>query len=158
MSFTLKQKSYENPRTGIHNSTITRVEDLGLVETSYGTKDKFRVVFQTQQKGKDGSFLEVRQNFNKSLHEKAAFVKFLKSMKINPGAAFTPDDLIGTKLQIVVEHSDPKDGKVFANISSYLPLEKQKKGTKPTPPPVEEEETGWDSDSDGSEEEETDEI
>lgn len=142
----IKDRVYENANEGIHNAVISRIDDLGPVEGPFGTKDKIRVIFTTEQKDSEGNLIEVRSNFTKSLHKKSGLTKFLKALKINAGDAFDTDELIGLKLQIVVVHNE-SDGKTYANIDSYLPV--TRKAAKPAvaakPAPVVEDD-GFESD------------
>lgn len=126
----IKDRVYENANEGIHNVSITRIDDLGMVEGQFGTKDKIRVIFTTEQKDSEGNLIEVRTNFTKSLHKKSGLTKFLKALKINSPDSFDTDELIGLKLQIVVEHN-VSDGKTYANVQSYLPVTRKATAAKP---------------------------
>lgn len=154
----IKDRVYENANEGIHNVTISRIDDLGMVEGQFGTKDKIRIIFTTEQEDSEGNLIEVRSNFTKSLHKKSGLTKFLKALKINAADSFDTDELVGLKLQIVVVHNE-SDGKTYANIDSYLPVARKtaakppvaaKPAAKPASKPV--------SDPADAEVEESDEI
>jgi len=125
MSLVIKPKVYENMTEGLHNVTITKVEDLGLQETNFGTKDRARIVFTaSDQKDKEGKAVDIFMTVTKSLHSKSQLGKLLAALKIPVGAEFDLNDVVGTKAQIVVQHNE-KDGKTFANVASVIPVSKK---------------------------------
>lgn len=117
----IKDKVYENLSEGLHNVTITKVEDLGPQETNFGTKDRIRVIFTAaDQKDKEGKPVDARMTFTKSLHAKSAFVKQLLSpLGFSAGSEFDTDELVGTKCQIVIQHKE-NEGKTYANVTAVL--------------------------------------
>jgi hypothetical protein len=124
MSLVIKPKTYENLTEGLHNVTITKVEDLGLQETNFGTKDRARLVFTAAgQKDKEGTPVDIFMTVTKSLHAKSQLGKALAALKIPVGAEFDLNDVVGVKCQIVVQHNE-KDGKTFANVASIIPIKK----------------------------------
>ncbi len=124
MSLIIKDRVYENLTEGLHNVTITKVEDVGPQETAYGTKDRARIFFTaSDQKAKDGSAVDAVMTVTKSLHSKSALGKLLNSLGVNAGAQFDLNDVIGIKCQVVIEHKE-SDGKTYANIVSVLKLRK----------------------------------
>ena len=124
MSLVIKPKTYENLTEGLHNVTITKVEDLGLQETNFGTKDRARLVFTAaDQKDKEGNPVDIFMTVTKSLHAKSQLGKALAALKIPVGAEFDLNDVVGVKCQIVVQHNE-KDGKTFANVASIIPIKK----------------------------------
>jgi hypothetical protein len=126
MSLVVKTKTYENLSEGLHNVTITKVEDLGLQETNFGTKDRARVVFTAaDQKDKEGNPVDIFMTVTKSLHAKSQLGKALAALKIPVGAEFDLNDVVGVKCQIVVQHNE-KDGKTFANVASIIPVSAKK--------------------------------
>lgn len=125
MSLVIKPKVYEQMTEGLHNVTITKVEDLGLQETNFGTKDRARLVFTAQdQKDKEGNAVEVFMSVTKSLHAKSQLGKVLAALKIPVGAEFDLNDIVGVKCQVVIQHNE-KDGKTYANITSVIPVSKK---------------------------------
>lgn len=126
----IKDKVYEQLTEGLHNVTITKVEDLGPQETQFGTKDRLRAIFTaSDQKDKEGKPVDARMTFTKSLHAKSGFVKQLLSpLGITAGSEFDTDDLVGTKCQIVITHKEV-DGKNYANVTAVLRI--RPSGSKP---------------------------
>jgi hypothetical protein len=124
MSLVIKDKVYENMSEGLHNVTITKVEDLGLQETQFGTKDRARIVFEAaDQKDKEGKPVNVFMTATKSLHSKSQLGKLLATLKIPAGAEFDLNDIVGIKCQVVIQHKE-SEGKTYANIATVLPLKK----------------------------------
>jgi predicted component of type VI protein secretion system len=120
MSLVIKEKKYELLTEGIHNVTITKVEDLGVVDTLYGAKDKARIYFTAQdQKDKEGNPVDTIMSVNKVLGAKSTLSKLLTNLGVNSGAEFDLNDLVGIKAQVVIEHKE-NDGRTFANIVSVL--------------------------------------
>jgi hypothetical protein len=121
MSLVIKDKVFEQLTDGLHNVTITKVEDLGPQETQFGTKDRLRVIFTAaDQKDKEGKAVEVRMSFTKSLHAKSALVKSLLSpLGFTVGNEFDANDIVGTKCQVVIQ-SKESDGKTYANVTAVL--------------------------------------
>ena len=137
MSLVIKDKVYEVATEGLHNAKITRIEDLGLVETNFGTKDKVRIVFTMQdQKDKEGALVETWGQYTKSLHSKSSLGKFLQALKINAQGSFDLNDIVGLSLQVVIVHKE-SEGKTYANIATVIPT--RAKGTpvnQPSPDEV----------------------
>lgn len=121
MSTIIKDKVFEQLTEGLHNVTITKVEDLGPQETQFGTKDRIRVIFTaSDQKDKENKPVDVRMTFTKSLHPKSGLVKSLLSpLGISVGSEFDADDLVGTKCQVVIQHKE-SEGKTYANVTAVL--------------------------------------
>lgn len=121
MSLVIKDKVYEQLTEGLHNVTITKVEDLGPQETQFGTKDRLRVIFTaSDQKDKEGQPVDVRMTFTKSLHAKSGLVKQLLSpLGFTVGNEFDANDIVGTKAQVVIQHKE-SDGKTYANVTAVL--------------------------------------
>lgn len=117
----ITRKTYERLTEGLHNVTITKVEDLGVQDTQFGPKEKIRVVFTAaDQKDKEGKAVDAIATYTKSLNQKSGFVKqLLGPLGITPGAEFDTDDLVGTKCQIVIQHKD-SDGQTYANVTAVL--------------------------------------
>lgn len=139
MGIVIKDRVFETANEGLHNAKIARIEDLGLVEGNYGTKDKVRIVLEmVDQKDKEGKFVEVWMSATKSLHEKSTLGKFLNSLKINAKGEFDLNNIVGLKLQVVISHTE-KEGRTYANVATVIPI--RKAGTPApaqTPPPVQE--------------------
>lgn len=121
----IKPKTYEQMTEGLHNVTITKIEDLGLQETNFGTKDRARIVFTAaDQIDKEGKAVEVFMTVTKSLHSKSQLGKLLAALKVPAGAEFDLNEVVGLKCQVVIVHNE-KDGKTYANIGSVIPVSKK---------------------------------
>ena len=140
MSLIIKDKVFEAASDGVHNAVIDRVEDLGIVETNFGSKDMVRVVLKVlDQKDKDGNAIEVWFRAAKSLNAKSTLGKFLASLKIFTQGQFDLNDIVGLKLQVVTVQKESNDGRVFANIATVIPA-KAKAAPKAAPVAAQEEE------------------
>jgi hypothetical protein len=124
MIVTTKAKQYENPSEGEHVCVLADVIDLGTVQSSYGPREKVRLVWLVSERGTDGKLLSVVQTFNKTLHEKSGLRKALKSiLGTDPGDTFDLEKLVGVNARLVIEHNE-HDGKVYANVTAILRLPK----------------------------------
>lgn len=120
LSLIIKERVFETADEGLHNARITRVEDLGVVDTNYGAKDRIRIVLEMlDQKDKEGQPVEVWMSANKVLGAKSTLGKFLASLKIAADGQFDANTLVGRKFQVVIVHNQ-KDGKTFANVASVI--------------------------------------
>lgn len=110
------------------------ITPLKKIETRFGDREVFRLVFETTEMREDGSpFLVWSSGFTPSLHEKASFRKFLKGwMGRDLTAAeleeFDTEALLGQTAQLVIVHNE-SGGTVYANIVACTPL----RGGKITP-------------------------
>jgi hypothetical protein len=118
----IEEKVYELATEGIHSLKVVSVDDLGLVETNYGTKEQVRIrVEVTDQKSTDGTPVTVSIQGTKSIGIKSTIGKFIRSLGISVEGQFDMDDLIGFKFQAVIEHNkNATTGKTYANIGSIL--------------------------------------
>ena len=122
MGVTIAKKVFEVADAGLHNVKITRIEDLGVVESQFGAKEKILVVFEClDQQDSAGQNVEVWMRATKSVHEKSQFGKLLNVLKITPGDTFDTDDILGTRLQIVVVHNQ-KGNDTYANVDTFIAL------------------------------------
>lgn len=125
MGIIIKKKVYELADEGLHNVVLSRIEDLGAVETKNGTKQKAAIYFTClDQKAKDGSDVDIRHLVNQVITDKSTLGKMLNALKIKSGEDFDMDDLIGLKCQIVVIHNEADNGNTYANISSFIPVKR----------------------------------
>ena len=109
------KKTFELPSEGLHLAQITRVDDVGQVETSFGVKEKIRIIFtMLDEKSKDGTPLDAMISANKVLGEKSTLGKLLAELKIAAGDTFDTDELIGVKTQVIISHNQaPTTGKII---------------------------------------------
>ena len=111
------KKVFELPSEGLHLAQITRVDDVGQVETSFGVKEKIRIIFtMLDEKSKDGTPLDAMISANKVLGEKSTLGKLLTELKIAAGDTFDTDELIGVKTQVIISHKEGKD-RNYANVT-----------------------------------------
>ena len=123
MSLIVKDRVFEQMTEGLHNVTITKVEDLGVQDTKFGAKDQARIFFTAQdQKDKEGKAVDVPMTVTTtSLHPKSKLAKLLHSLDIVANDTFDLNSLVGVKCQIVVEEETNKEtGKTYAKIGSIL--------------------------------------
>ena len=125
MGIVVTKKVYELADEGIHNVVITRIEDVGIVETQNGMKDKAAIYFTClDQKAKDGGEVDLRYLVNKVISANSTLGKLLAALKITAGDNFDMDDLIGIKAQVVVQHNKAENGNTYANIMSFVPVKR----------------------------------
>lgn len=105
---------------------LVDVTPLKRVESSYGPREVFRLVFETTELREDGRpYLVWSRSFTPSLHEKSAFRAFLKSwfgrdLSVKELDELETDDLIGRTAKLSIIHSE-HNGAVFANIGLIRP-------------------------------------
>ena len=132
MSLILKyeRKEYTLAPEGLHQVVACDVVDLGVVETTFGPKQKLRIVFQTESEDP-----ETKQRymlfatFNANLHPKGNLRKLLESWR---GRRFTEQELagfdiealVGANGQAQVVHEIGNNGTEYANITAMVPLSK----------------------------------
>ena len=122
------------------------------VDTAYGPKEKFSIVFETEALREDGTRFAVwATGFTPSLHEKASLRKFLKSwfgrdLTAAEQSEFDTELLIGRPAQITVVHNDSEDGRTFANVALIRP-DKSAQPLKPSGKFVRQKDRNKDGDS-----------
>lgn len=126
MATVIKQKEYELMEEGLNNVVISRIEDLGKVETQHGVKEMAEIYFKSlTQKAKDGSDVESRIRVNCVLGAKSTLRKMvLTPLNIVPGKEFDLNSLVGIKCQVLIQHNTIEDGRTFANVASILKAKK----------------------------------
>ena len=111
------QKQFELPIEGWHNTELIEVIDLGIVNTSFGSRRKLRFRYQVEQKGTDGQPLTLIESFNASLGAKSNLYQRIKSLTGEPPRGdFNVSSLVGWKGAVEVEHNEGENGKTYANI------------------------------------------
>lgn len=107
------------------------------VQTDYGPKEQFRLVFETTQLRDDGKpYLVWSRGFNTTLGEKSALRAFLKQWfgrDLTPAEQqeFDTETLIGRTAQLVIVHNVGRNGETYANIGLIRP-DKSGAGLKPS--------------------------
>jgi hypothetical protein len=116
-----------HPETdGPIQAVIVDVTPLKKVDTAYGPKEKFRLVFETAMKRDDGTNWHVwSSGYTPTLNEKATFRKDLKRMFGRDLTAqeeneFDTESLIGLPVSLIIVH-EHKDDKTYANIAFMAP-------------------------------------
>jgi hypothetical protein len=120
MSIVVKDKVYELADEGVHSAVISEVKDLGLVETTFGTKDRVQFTLEVlDQKDTEGEPIKVFVRANKSLHHKSTLGNMLNQLSVPVNGEFDLEDLVGMKVQVVIQHNE-NQGKTYANVTSFL--------------------------------------
>lgn len=107
------------------------------VQTDYGPKEQFRLVFETTQLRDDGKpYLVWSRGFTPSLGDKSALRAFLKhwfgrELTAAEQQELDTETLIGRAAQIVIVHTEGRNGEVYANIGLIRP-DKSGAGLKPS--------------------------
>lgn len=102
------------------------VTPLKPQETSFGTRDVFKLVFESSLKRDDDRpFLVWSRNFTPSLHEKSALRAFLRQWFGRDLTAaeldeFDTESLLGRTARLSIVHND-YNGSVYANIGLIRP-------------------------------------
>lgn len=103
------------------------VTQLKKVETAYGPKETFKIVFETKLLREDGTpFCVWSRGFTPSLHEKAALSQFLRkwfgrALTAAEENEFDTESLIGKTAEITVVHEEGRNGETYANIALIRP-------------------------------------
>jgi hypothetical protein len=97
------------------------------VQTDWGPKDKFKLVFEVEELRDDGNRFAVwSMGFTTSLNEKANFRRFIKQwygrdLNAQELKEFDTEALIGRPAFLVVTHSEGNNGETYANIAAITP-------------------------------------
>jgi len=126
---------FEPVSEGIHAAVLADIVDLGVIETGFGPKEKVQFVWLTDEADENGRTKYLFKRYTKSLHEKASlrkdFIKIagrdLTAEEIKSGRVDIEAELLGKQNQLLVEHSEGREGKVFANVQAIM---KSKPGAK----------------------------
>jgi len=115
-------KDFEPVSEGVHAAVLAAVVDKGIVPTAFGDKRKVMFVWLTDEADEDGKTRLVFQSFTASLHEKAGLRKAVKAIrgKDIDGQDFDVESLVGSQNQLVIQHNEAANGKVYANVSAIL--------------------------------------
>jgi len=127
MILTKKSKSFEPCPEFTGQAVCVDVTPPKTVETNYGPKEQFRLVFETSILRDDGSpYLVWSRSFTPSLNEKAAFAQFIRrwfgrTLSPSEEAEFDTESLIGRCADIAVVHEEGRDGTTYSNIGLIRP-------------------------------------
>jgi hypothetical protein len=109
------KKKYEPPSEGVHTAVLVDVIDLGR-------RHKIRLVWLLEELDSEGKPKRAFQTFTKTLHEKASLMKMLRQLGVHipTSGSFTGDNLIARNAQLVIQHSESPQGKIYANVVAIL--------------------------------------
>jgi hypothetical protein len=119
------KKQYEVPPEGTCSATLAEVKDLGEVDTNFGKKFKVLFVWITDFMGADGTPIRVYERFSNTLHPKGNLSPRLKQITgewPDQETEFDLSALQGTRGQLVIQHNEADDGRVFANVTAFVRL------------------------------------
>jgi len=97
------------------------------VETAFGPKEQFKVVFEVPLLRDDGTpFTAWSRPFTPSLHEKAAFAQFIRkwfgrTLTAAEEEEFDTESLVGKTAELTVIHEEGRNGEIYANIGLIRP-------------------------------------
>jgi hypothetical protein len=116
----VQRKQYELPDEGEHLAVLADVIDLGEVRTTFGMKEKVRLIFLVQQRDSEGKHIAVACSYNKTLYEKSNLCKAVKTiLGRDPEDTFHLETLLGANVRLVLDHH-AYDGRTFAGIVAIL--------------------------------------
>lgn len=117
-----------HPETeGTVKAVIVDVTPLKKVQSEYGERDVFRVVYETEVTDDDGKrFCIWSRPYTPSLNEKANFRKDVKKimgrdLTTQELDEFDTEGLVGLGVKLIIQHEEGKDGKTYAVISFIGP-------------------------------------
>ncbi|MEQ1858883.1 MAG: hypothetical protein ABMA13_03000 [Chthoniobacteraceae bacterium] len=131
-----KKTQFENHPEYTGRALCVDVTPLKKVETKFGPREQFKLVFETECLRQDGSpFLVWSAGFTPSLHEKAALTKFLRqwfgrALSQAEQDEFDTESLVGRAAVVTIVHNDGRDGQTYANIAL---IQADKSGKPMTP-------------------------
>lgn len=102
---------------------IVDVTPLREMTSSFGTREVFKLVYETEVTNEDDKpFCVWSRPYTPSLHEKAAFRKDLKKilgrdLTKQEEDEFDTESLLGMPVNLMVEHTTSEKGDVYANIA-----------------------------------------
>lgn len=127
MKLTKNSKSFEPCPEFSGQAVVTDVTPLKKIETAYGPKETFKIVFETPLLREDGTpYCVWSRGFTPSLHEKAALSQFLRkwfgrALTAAEESEFDTESLIGKTAEITVVHEEGRTGETYANIALIRP-------------------------------------
>lgn len=118
-----KKTQFENHPEYTGRAICVDVTPLKKVETNFGPREQFKLVFETECLRQDGSpFLVWSAGFTPSLHEKASLTKFLRQWFGRPLTQaeqdeFDTESLVGRPAVVTIVHNEGRDGQTYSNIA-----------------------------------------
>lgn len=127
-----------HPETdGTVKAVIVDVTPLKKVQSEYGEREVFRLVYETEVTDEDGKrFCVWSRPYTPSLNEKANLRKDIKKifgrdLTDAEKEEFDTESLIGMGVKLIVQHEEGKDGKQYA-VLSFIGPDKDKVTLKPS--------------------------
>lgn len=123
MKISKKSQTFENHPEFTGPAVCVDCTPPKRVETSFGPRDQFKLVFETGCLRQDGSpFLVWSSGFTPSLHEKASLSKFLRQWFGRPLTKaeedeFDTENLVGRPAVVTIVHNEGRDGQTYSNIA-----------------------------------------
>lgn len=125
-----EKREYESLSEGVHQAVIADVIDEGVKETAWGPKQRFRVVFMSDEADSNG-YTKTASIFLKTkpaeagrpltFHTKSnAYKDLVKILGKEVPNGFDLEQLIGVRKGLVIQHSEDKEGNIWANVTGYL--------------------------------------
>ncbi len=111
---------------GLQGATLTKVTDLGLEESQFGSKEMLELEFELDAKDEaTGEPYRAWRKCSKSLHRKSTLRGIVEGLLGRPlngdeTRRFDVESLVGRQCLIQVTHVE-KNGRTFANITAVLP-------------------------------------
>lgn len=127
MKLTKNSKSFTPCPDFAGQAVVVDVTPLKTIESAYGKKEVFKVVFEVPLLREDGvPFCVWSRGFTASLHEKSAFAQFLRKWMGRPltgaeEAEFDTESLLGKTAEITVFQEQGRNGETYANIALIRP-------------------------------------
>lgn len=128
----IKPKSSGNyethpPTSQMIHACIVDITGLKTVQTDYGPKEKFKIVYESEMQDSQGRhFILFSPGYTPSLHEKASLRKDLRKIldrDLTPAEqkdGIELEDLMGLPVQILVSN-ETNNGKTYARIAHIQP-------------------------------------
>jgi hypothetical protein len=125
-----KGKDFDPAPPGVHQAVCVDVVDLGVLQVKWQgevkEQHKIRIAWQIGETRDDGKPFLVNKRYTLSLHEKANLRKDLESWRGKPFTAeecagFDIEKLLDKNCLLNIQHTPPRDGKVYANVVSIMP-------------------------------------
>ena len=119
MSLVIRKPVCDSMSEGLHDVTISKVEDLGLQQTRFGKKDMAAIYFTDDQNDKEGKPVGACLKVIQTLHPESNLVKLLTALNVPFEDTFDLNQVVGISCQVVIQHEE-KEGKIYANIVAVL--------------------------------------
>lgn len=123
MKISKKSQTFENHPEYTGPAVCVDCTPPKKVETTFGPREQFKLVFETGCLRQDGSpFLVWSSGFTPSLHEKASLSKFLRQWFGRPLTKaeedeFDTENLVGRPAVVTIVHNEGRDGQTYSNIA-----------------------------------------